>query len=111
MKSVLSIFQEYGILVSISGPDKIELAGLSKLDPDKYQRVLSYAKEKKPEIIRALAVGNCEPCPASGFWDYSHYAGKRLCFYNAVFEFRSGKPEPCEVVKLQCPRSKEAKKL
>jgi hypothetical protein len=107
VKSVLSIFGEYGIEVSLSGPDKIELAGLSKLAPDKYQRVLSYGKEKKPEIIRALAVGNCESCPASGFWDYSHYAGKRLCFHYAYFQGKSGRPSPCEIARGNCPLSKQ----
>ena len=118
MKSVLSVFDEYDIDVSISGPNEIELAGLSKLDPDSYRHVLSYAREKKPEIIRELISGrpeqvepgNCEACPACGPWDYSHYAGKLWCFHYAIFLAKSGRPTLCDIARENCPLSDKAER-
>ena len=114
--SLLSVFDKYGIEVSVAGPNEIELSGLSKLEPDKYEWVLSFAKERKSEIIRELksqmrsklSPGECKLCPAAGFWDYSHYAGRQLCFAYAYFFGKTGRPQPCEIARQNCPLKERA---
>ncbi len=61
-------------------------------------------RERKAEILKSLSQNICLGCRASGYWDYSHYAGKLLCFHYAVFEGRSGKPKPCIEARENCPR-------
>jgi len=51
------------------------------------------------------ATGNCEFCPAAGYWDNSQYAGQGpLCFHYAYYLGRSGKPKPCAEMRTMCPR-------
>ena len=51
------------------------------------------------------ATGNCESCPAAGYWDSGQYAGQGLlCFHYAYFMGKTGKPNPCSEMSAKCPR-------
>lgn len=58
---------------------------------------------EKPETPTG-APGECESCPAAGFWDFQQYAGQLLCFYRAYYLGRSGRPKPCSQIRSDCPR-------
>lgn len=54
------------------------------------------------------APGNCEDCPAAATWDFGHYARLGLlCFHDAYFKIRAGKPKPCADMGPKCPRGSD----
>ena len=56
------------------------------------------------ENKKVVTPGDCENCPAAGFWDWGPYAGKGLiCGHRAYFLGKSGKPSPCSEVRGDCP--------
>jgi DNA primase len=53
--------------------------------------------------IKLKTAQDCGSCPAAAFWDYAGYKGKGLiCFYDAYFRGKAGKPVPCSA--CVCPK-------
>jgi len=50
-------------------------------------------------------VADCSNCPASGTWNYAGYHGKQLCFHQAYYIGKSGKPVVCDIANLNCPKT------
>jgi len=106
--SVLTPLLDMGITVALSATGKLQLMA-EHLELSKREAAVEYAKAHKPAIIDALsqsgAPGECESCPAAGYWDCSAYAGQGLiCFHRAYYIGKPGKPEPCSAARLKCPR-------
>ena len=58
----------------------------------------SYAR---PVDNRNISPGNCDSCPAAGYWD-SMGPGK-WCFHRAYFLGKAGHPRSCDTAKHDCP--------
>ena len=106
--SVLTPLHDMGIKVVLTETGKLKLQG-NKADQVVVKTAVEYARTHKPAILVALSQsgepGQCESCPAAGYWDQSLYAGQGLqCFYDAYFLHKSGKPSPCTEMKKRCPR-------
>ena len=73
--SALSIIQKAGVQASIDITGGLKLKGLSRLTTEQKAQVIEYARTHKPAIIAALSQsgtpGECESCPAAGFWDHA----------------------------------------
>jgi hypothetical protein len=107
--SVLTTLTDAGIQASIEPAGGLKLSGLSKLTAEHKNQIIEYARSRKPAILAALsqgdAPGQCESCPAAGYWDYAQYAGQGLfCFHRAYFLGKPGKPKPCTEMRAICPR-------
>jgi hypothetical protein len=108
--SVLTPLQDMGVTVFLSDAGKLRIQGrASQLDQAQIDSAVEYARNHKPAIIAALSQngspGQCESCPAAGYWDQSSYAGYGLlCFHTAYFLRKSGKPSPCGEIRKRCPR-------
>ena len=61
----------------------------------------SYAR---PRDNRNILPGNCDSCPAAGYWDY--VGPGKWCFHTAYFLGRSGRPTPCKTAQYDCPLKK-----
>lgn len=107
---ILKPIRDMGLDIELVENEKIRVYGLDKLNTDQAATIADYIKQNKPQIMRQLQA-DCKNCKASGFWDYSHYAGKLLCFAYAVFECKSGKPVPCEVARTNCPKNKPVEEV
>ena len=63
-------------------------------------------KELVQEYLRGLP-GNCETCPAAGFWDgyatWGLYAA-RYCFHSTFYLGKTAKPRKCTEARLNCPK-------
>lgn len=111
--SVLTPLQDMGVTVILSDAGNLRIQGkASQLDQFQIDSAVEYARNHKPAIVAVLSQdgtpGQCESCPAAGYWDHSLYAGQGLiCFHRAYFLHKSGKPEPCAVVRRKCPRVDE----
>ena len=109
--SVLTPLQDMGVTVILSDAGKLRIQGrASQLDKSQIDTAVEYARTYKPAIIAALsqsgAPGQCESCPAAGYWDHSLYAGQGLlCFHYAYYLGKSGKPSPCTEIRKKCPRT------
>ena len=108
--SALTKIIELGLTAAATEDGRLELCGLSKLTPDKRDEILNFARTNKRAILAALsqngALGQCEACPAAGYWDYAQYAGQGLlCFHYAYFLGKPGKPKPCTETRAKCPRA------
>jgi hypothetical protein len=58
----------------------------------------SYAR---PGENRNILPGNCDSCPAAGYWDWK---GPGLwCFHRAYFLGKAGHPKACDTAKYDCP--------
>ncbi len=62
------------------------------------ESIPSYAK---PRDNLNILPGDCDSCPAAGFWDY--IGPGRFCFHTAYFLGKSGKPIPCNSAQHNCP--------
>ena len=106
--NALTIIAEAGVQASIEPAGGLKLRGLSKLSVEHKNQIISYARKHKHAILAALtkssATGDCDSCPASGYWDY--IGSGKWCFYTAYFIGRSGKPEPCKTAQHNCPLKK-----
>lgn len=108
--SALTPLQDMGISVSLSELGKLRIQGRTcQLNQSQIEIAVEYARTHKPAILAALAQngtpGQCESCPAAGYWDYSFYAGQGLmCFHYAYYLGKSGRPKPCAEIRKQCPR-------
>ena len=58
----------------------------------------SYAQ---PCDNRNILPGECESCPAAGYWDWK--GPGKWCFHRAYFLGRAGHPESCDSAKRNCP--------
>jgi hypothetical protein len=58
----------------------------------------------KPRENRNILPGNCDSCPAAGFWDY--IGPGKFCFHTAYFLGKSGKPIHCKSAQHDCPLKK-----
>jgi hypothetical protein len=81
----------------------------SAMEKGELAELYDYIKTNKQLIIKALAQsgrpGECESCPASANWEHGQYAGKGLiCFYQAYYRGRPGKPKHSCEVRGTCPR-------
>jgi putative DNA primase/helicase len=85
----------------------------SNIGPDGggfYYRLEERENPDCPGLLNACvtwgeSVGQCESCPAAGFWDNIKYARQgMLCFFDAFYRGKSGKPKPCTNIRSQCPR-------
>jgi hypothetical protein len=106
--SMITLFDDVGVKAETVG-DSIKLSGLSRLSPEQKEFVVEFARTHKAAILMAMnqtgKPGECESCPAAGYWDHSHYSGQGLqCFHDAYFLHKSGKPSPCTEMKVKCPR-------
>jgi hypothetical protein len=103
--SVTAFLKKYAIAPALDG-DSIKLSGLSKLSKADAQSVIEYAQNHKREIITEIKIQHCASCPAGAEWAYGSYKGKGLiCFYDAYFRGRAGKPAPCSMA--ICPKNNE----
>jgi len=107
--SALTIIIDAGIKALIEPPNRLRLKGLSQLTADQKNQIIEYARNHKPAILAALAQagspGECEACPAAGYWDSPTYAGRGLvCFHRAYFLHKAGTPALCREVHAACPR-------
>ena len=109
--SVLTPLQDMRVSVFLSDTGNLKIQGrASQLDRSQIDSAIQYARIHKPAIIAALSQngssGQCESCPAAGYWDQSSYAGYGLlCFHNAYYLGKSGKPNPCGEIRKRCPRT------
>ena len=106
--SALTRLNDLGLKASLTTNGNLRLQGLASLEADARESIITFCQKNKPTIIKALKQtgkpGECEACPAAGYWDYSNYAGAGLlCFYKAYFLGKSGKPKPCSEIRAECP--------
>jgi hypothetical protein len=63
----------------------------------------------KPHDKRNILPGNCDSCPAAGFWDF--IGPGKFCFHTAYFLGKSGKPIHCNSAQHNCPLRKQGQLL
>ena len=101
----LTIIADAGLQASVEPSGGLKLKGLSKLSVERKKQIIDYARKHKHEILTALtkgnAIGNCDSCPAAGYWD--HMGPGSWCFHRAYFMGKSGRPSPCVETKYACP--------
>lgn len=107
--SVLTPLQDMGVMVVLTETGRLKLQGSNNNDQAVVDMAIEYARNHKPAIIAALSqkgeLGQCESCPAAGYWDQSLYAGQGLlCFHTAYYLHKSGRPKPCIDERNNCPR-------
>lgn len=107
--SALTPIKTAGLDALVAPNGGLRLRGLASLTTEQKSQVVEYARTHKAEILTALMQsghpGECESCPAAGYWDHSHYAGQGLlCFYSAYYLGKPGKPKPCKRTRSMCPR-------
>ena len=109
--SVLTPLQKMGIKVSLTESGNLRIQGnSSQIDQSQVNSAIEYARTHKPEILAALTQsgepGQCESCPAAGYWDHAGYAHQGLlCFHSAYYLGKAGRPVPCSEIRNQCPRA------
>lgn len=108
--SAISVLNDAGVQASIEQSGGLKLRGLSRLSAEQKEQIINYARNHKPVILAALnqngEPGQCESCPAAGYWDHSAYAGCGLiCFHQAYYLGKPGKPSPCTEIRNHCPRN------
>ena len=114
--SALNQLTQLGVTVCLSETGRLKIQGRTdQMDQAQIERVMEYARKNKTAIIGALsqggAPGECESCPAAGYWDYSHYVGRGLfCFHDAYFLGKPGRPNPCSETRKICPREENTGK-
>jgi len=72
------------------------------------QQLKSAIKAHKQDLLNLLKTngenliqGNCEGCPAAGYWDYM--GPGKWCFHTTYYLGKSGRPVPCDSAKRDCP--------
>ena len=95
----------FGVEVVLTPGGGLKLRGSGQSGP----RAVEYVRAHRAEILAALSQsgrpGECESCPAAGHWDYSTYASLGLlCFHQAFYLGKPGKPKPCQHARADCPR-------
>jgi len=61
----------------------------------------SYAR---PRDNRNVLPGNCDSCPAAGYWDYM--GPGKWCFHTAYFLGKASRPTPCKTAQHDCSLKK-----
>ena len=102
--SILTPLNDLGVSVSLSDNGKIKLTS-----KDEKPEAVEFVRRHREAILAALSQtgtpGQCESCPAAGYWDHSPYAGQGLlCFHTAYYLHKSGRPAPCSQIRMNCPR-------
>ena len=96
--SVLTPLQAMGIKVKLAGSGRLRIQGRSsQLCQSQMIMAVKYARTHKQAILAALTQGGvpgqCESCPAAGYWDHSVYTGQGLlCFHHAYYLGKPGYP-------------------
>jgi hypothetical protein len=78
-------------------------------DPERLARLIEELRRQKDLVVEYLRgrPGNCESCPAAGFWDgyvaWGFYPA-RYCFYAAYFLGKTEKPCKCNEARRECPK-------
>jgi hypothetical protein len=54
---------------------------------------------------RNILPGNCEYCPAAGYWDWK--GPGKWCFHYAIFLGKTGQPVHCDAAKHNCPLTRK----
>jgi hypothetical protein len=62
------------------------------------ESIPSYAQ---PGNNRNILPGNCDSCPAAGYWDFM--GPGKWCFHRAYFLGKAGHPKACDTAKHDCP--------
>jgi hypothetical protein len=62
------------------------------------ESIPSYAQ---PGNNRTILPGNCDSCPAAGYWDF--IGPGKWCFHRACFLGKAGHPESCNTARHGCP--------
>ena len=62
---------------------------------------VSTLSSAKPNDNRNILPGNCDNCPAAGYWDW--YGAGKWCFHRAYFLGKPGKPAKCDSAEHDCP--------
>jgi hypothetical protein len=105
--SALATLTALGVEVTLVPGGKLKLRGSG---PDESKaKVLEYVRQHKKTIIAELngnsTPGECEVCPAAGYWAHGGYAIQELlCFHYAYYLGKPGKPKPCREMRTMCPR-------
>ena len=102
--SILTPITDMGVSVSLSVNGKIKLTGKAETP-----QAVEFVRRHREAIIAALSQtgepGQCESCPAAGYWDGSQHAGQGLlCFHRAYYLHKTGRPAPCSQARTACPR-------
>jgi hypothetical protein len=116
-EQILSYARQKGVVLIPDG-DRIKYKAPSGImTPDLVEAI----RKNKQAILSALSqrggakeilhknteskAGDCDQCPAAGYWDNAQYAGQGLlCFHYAYYLGKSGKPKPCAETWINCPR-------
>ena len=107
---VLTPLVDAGLQAAVSENGKLKIYGdTHAMGKARAEKLYIYIQQNKQPIIAALsqtgAPGQCESCPAAGYWDYAQYAGQgMLCFHYAYYIGKTGKPKPCAEMRTACPR-------
>ena len=103
--SALAIITKAGVKASIEPAGGLRLKGLSRLTIEQKMQIIDYAQNNKPAIIAELtqngAPGDCESCPAAGYWNYK--GPGKWCFHHAYFLGKAGHPKSCDTAMHDCP--------
>ena len=105
--TVTSLLKDLGVEVTLTPGGKLKLRGAGSNEAK--AAAMKYVQAHRAEILTALSQtggpGECESCPAAGYWDYAEYAGRGLmCFHYAYYLGKPGKPKLCRETRANCPR-------
>ena len=122
VEQILSYVRQKGVVLIPNG-DRINYkAPLGIMTPELAETIRNHKKailgvltqDRKSESApstaqsgdnRNISPGNCESCPASGFWDWK--GPGMWCFHYAIFLGKSGHPIACHTAKHNCPLQKK----
>lgn len=79
-------------------------------NPERIARLIEELRRQKDLVVEYLSgqPGNCDSCPAAGFWDGYEAWGlypSRYCFYAAYFLGKTEKPSKCSESRQKCPKN------
>ena len=104
-EQILAIVEEKGVILEAHNGKIHYRAPAGTLTQDLI-KALKANKKDLLSLIYAKMVptpGDCESCPAGGFWDY--LGPDKFCFHTAYYLGKAGKPIPCEIAWRDCPLS------
>ena len=74
-----------------------EIVGILKKESER----VSLSALTGPRDTLNILPGNCDTCPAAGYWDY--IGPGKWCFHRAYFLGKPGDPVHCDTAKSKCP--------
>ena len=120
VEQILSYIRQRGVVLIPDG-DRIKYkAPFGIMTPDLAETIRSHkqailgALTKSGETKKALhqndelKPGDCDNCPAAGFWDY--FGPGKWCFHRAYFLGKPGNPLMCDTARQSCPLTKSDRK-